>query len=415
MAQGQAFGEQHTARVIATLALAIALLAAVPVATASEAPPADKTAEPSLPEYNYPYHNGFYATIVGFNSVKNIKLPLLQQFPIEVEGFHCSVSARGIFQPGPAPLVIVLLGAEGRVIDPLAKRWIAAIAERGCHVLAFNSTLQKDFVSICGRGPSGNIEGEAECVRDIIAAALKSPCLSGRVTQLGVVGMSYGGIEALLLGRMAAENKLPFKIDAIQAYSPPIDLMRSVDLIDRWWREDRWKFTLPEIYFALSKHKPVEPGCCIPHSDSLMRAGIAASFRLDLADIVEANDEQYGLNILPRASNADERIRRHDFAATWGFIRFMRTVSYPYYKEKLKLNDFSELNAGAKLCNLIDKVPKFTEIIIADDDPLNTQEDLAALKNCHTLAKLTILPGGGHIGYTQEPWTQANLAALFSR
>ena len=281
--------------------------------------------------------------------------------------------------------------------------------------LAFNSTLHKEFVTVSGRGPSGNIEGEAECVRDIISAALKSPCLSGRVTHLGVVGMSYGGIEALLLGRMAAENKLPFKLDAIQAYSPPIDLMRSVEMIDRWWREDRWKYTLPEIYFALSKHKPVDPGCSIPLPDSLMRAGIAASFRLDLADIVEANDEQYGLNILPCASNTDERIRRHDFAATWGFIRFMRNVSYPYYKEKLKLNDFSEFNAGAKLCNLIGKVPAFTEIIIADDDPLNTPEDFAALKNCHTAAKLTILTGGGHIGYTQEPWTQANLAALFSR
>src|SRR4029079_753828 len=112
------------------------------------------------------------------------------------------------------PLAVMVLGAEGRAMDPLSKRWISWMGDAGWHGLVFNSTLNKDFVGICGRGVSGNIAAESECVRDIIAGALRSPCFEGRVTQVGIVGMSYGAIQSLFLGKMAAENKLPFKVDA---------------------------------------------------------------------------------------------------------------------------------------------------------------------------------------------------------
>ncbi len=138
-----------------------------------------------------------------------------------VPGFQCGVPVRTVMQPGPAPLVVVLLGAEGKAADPFSKQWINWLAEAGYHVLSFNSTLEANFINASGRGVSGNIQGEAQGVRDIIGTFLKSPLAEGRVTKLGIVGMSYGGLEALLIGKMAAEKEVPYPIDAIRAFSPP--------------------------------------------------------------------------------------------------------------------------------------------------------------------------------------------------
>lgn len=381
-------------------------------ASAGESVASGSTREP-IPAYDSPYKNGLYSTIAGINSVRDVRIPGIHDLHLCIPGFNCNVPARVVMQPGEAPLAIVLVGAEGKAIDPLPKQWIAWLSDAGYHVLALNSTLESDFVDRSGRGVSGNLVAEAESVRDIISAFLKSPTAQGRVTRIGVIGMSYGGVEALLLGKMAAEKKLDFQIDAIKSFSPPIDMMRSAELIDRWWREDRWNYTLSELYLKVARHKPVAPGRTIPLSDSLMRAGLAASFRLPLVDIVERNDAAYDLKLLPEAESMDERVRRHDFAATYGFTRFLREAVYPYWKEKSGLKDFSELNADAKLLRLLPIEPSFVEIVVAEDDPLNQRDDFEALKKATTSAKLTILNGGGHVGYINDPWTKAKLLEIF--
>ena len=365
------------------------------------------------PTYDAPYKNGLYSTIAGINSVRDIRIPGLRNMHLCIPGFNCNVPVQVVMQDGEAPLAIVLVGAEGKAIDPLPKQWIAWLSDAGFHVLALNSTLESDFVDRSGRGVSGNLVAEAESVRDIISAFLKSPMAQGRVTRIGVVGMSYGGVEALLLGKMAAEKKLDFQIDAIKAFSPPIDIRRSAELIDRWWREDRWNYTLAELYLKVGKHKPVGPGRDIPLSDSLMRAGLAASFRVPLVDIVERNDAAYDLKLLPDAETMDEKVRRHDFAATYGFTRFLREAVYPYWKDKSGFKDFSDLNAGACVLKLIPAQVASVEVVVAEDDPLNTPEDFEALKKISGGAKLTILNGGGHVGYINDPWTRAKLLEIF--
>lgn len=366
----------------------------------------------SLPPYDFPCKDGFYATIAGYNTIKEFKLPCLVETQISVEGFNCPVRARTITKGYAAPLVVLLLGAEGRAIDPLAKQWIAWYAEAGYHVLSFNSTLNAEFVCLSGRGVSGNVENEAQCVRDIVAAYLRSPQMSGQVTKVGIVGMSYGGIEALMLGKMLTEKNVPFEIAAIQAYSPPVDIMQAARLIDKWWREDRWNYTLSEIYFKVSKVKRcTDQEKKVP--EGMLRAGVAASFRIPFADIVDRNDAVYDLKLLPVASTPDEIERRKDYATGCGFTRFLHDGSYPYWKEKLNLQSYSEFNANARLVTLLLKQPAHSETIIAADDPLNRPEDFEAVKAASKGLRVTILEHGGHLGFVNEAWTKAKLLTLF--
>jgi pimeloyl-ACP methyl ester carboxylesterase len=237
--------------------------------------------------------------------------------------------------------------------------------------------------------------------------------MKGNVTQIGIVGMSYGGLEALVLGQMAKENRLPFQIDAVQAYSPPIRLEHTGELIDQWYGEDRWNYTLVELADTFTKHKPVSADSPVPFSDGLMRAGISALFHLGLAEVVIKNDSEFRMHLLPAGNQFDDQYVKQDYAEAWGYAKFMTDMAYPYWQRKLKLNDIKEMNDPIDLCNLVQKQPAHSEAILSEDDPFNTPEDLADLKQCAANARLVLLPCGGHLGFVSDPWTRAKLLSIF--
>jgi predicted alpha/beta-fold hydrolase len=255
---------------------------------------------------------------------------------------------------------------------------------------------------------------EAQCVRDMIAEFLKQGALKGKVEKIGIVGMSYGGLQALMLGEMEKANKLPFKIDSIQVWSPPVSLYRTCEILDTWYAEDRWSYTLPELAAKLSNHKPAANDSQIPFSDEVMRAGIAAVFRLGLADTIVKNDKAYNLKVLPVSNNdLDADYVRQDYASAWGFQKFVSELTFPYWQKRLNLSSLDEMTSSFELRKLLPAQASHTEVIIACDDPFNAPEELAALSGVKKECGLTILKGGGHLGFAGEAWTKAKLMTLF--
>lgn len=371
------------------------------------------TATDDLPAYDFKYTNGLYATIAGFVSIKDPELKIQKSYKLKVENFKNKFPVKAIIQRESAPLVVVLLGIDGKADGALGKLWPAWLAEAGYHVLTFDSTFLPTFTEYSGHGVTGNLVAESERVRDIIKAFLEQTDVKGRVSKLGIVGMSYGGIEALVLGKMAKEGTLPFNVDAIQSYSAPINLRTTGEVIDKWFNEDRWDYTLVELASKLSGHKPVGPESPVPFSDSLMRAGIAAVFRLGLVDVIVRNDKMYKLNVLPRGNNFDDEFIKRDYASVMGYTAFMNDLSFPYWQKKSNLQSLTDLTSPVELTNLLDKQPAYSQLIMAEDDPLNTPEDLAALKAKFAEPVVLMLPHGGHLGYVNTPWVKAKLLSLF--
>src|SRR5207244_3067819 len=134
-----------------------------------------------------------------------------KKLSLKVDSFKKKFPVRAIFQRETAPLVVVLLGIDGRADGALGKLWPSWFAEAGCHVLTFDSTFLPSFIEYSGHGVTGNLIAESERVRDIISAFIEQSDAKGKISKIGIVGMSYGGIEALVLGSMAKEGKLPFK------------------------------------------------------------------------------------------------------------------------------------------------------------------------------------------------------------
>jgi hypothetical protein len=277
--------------------------------------------------------------------------------------------------------------------------------------MLFDSTFRPEFVNTTGHGVSGNLWKESECVAKIIQAFTQEKDVRGKITQIGVVGMSYGGTQALILGSLAQQGKLPFEITAIQAYSPPIRFEKSAAIIDRWYDEDRSQFKLTELKEKFSGHKPSSG--VIPFTESEMRAAFSASFRLGLPDVIVRNDEYYKLNILPHGNEFDDAFVRKDAAEKWGYTRFAFDMAVPYWEERLGRDALRQLIHETALPRLLQKQPPYSETIIADDDPLNDPDDLDLLKSHTNSIRLTLLPRGGHLGYVAEPWTKAKLLTLF--
>ncbi|HEY3324582.1 MAG TPA: hypothetical protein VGP72_29285 [Planctomycetota bacterium] len=373
-------------------------------------------ASDKLPPYEFKYSNGLYATIAGYLAIKNVELKSQKKIKLKVENFRQKFPVRVVLQDRAAPLVVVLLGIDGRADGDLGKLWPSWYAAAGYHVLSFDSTFTPAFTELAGRGVTGNLVSESEAIRDIVAAFIEQGGIKDKITKIGVVGMSYGGIEALVLGQMAKEGHLPFAIDAIQAYSPPIKIEATGEMIDRWFREDRWQYTLAELADKLSGHKPVDPNSEVPFPDGLMRAGLAALFRLGLVDVIVRNNEMYKMHILPEGNTFDSEYIKRDYAEVMGYCDFINKLAFPYWQRKANMQQLSDLTGPSEIPTLLAKQPATSQVIIAEDDPFNTPEDLAALKASFAKSPaLLMLPRGGHLGYANEAWTKAKLLTLFDK
>jgi predicted alpha/beta-fold hydrolase len=398
--------------ICAVVAVSFIITTGARAARASSDDPAPRV-DDSLPAYTFPYKNGLYATIAGYLAIKDVEPRNWKKIDLKIDGFKNRETVRAVIQNKPAPLVVVLLGIDGKADGRLGRLWPAWLEKEGYNVLSFDSTFLPSFIGISGHGVTGNLVVEAERVSQIINAFLKSSEAKGKITSVGIAGMSYGGVQALLLGEMQKDGKLPFKIDAIQAFSPPIKLQKTGELIDKWFDEDRWNYTLADLSSELSSHKPVSGESTVPFSDTIMRAGISALFRIGLADVIVKNDNDYRLKLLPEGNVFDDQYIKQEYAETWGYAKFMDDMCFPYWQKKQNLHEIKDLTDRIELCKLMAKQPPSSEVILAADDPFNTTEDFEEFKNCAGKLHVTILPNGGHLGFAADPWTKAKLFSMF--
>jgi predicted alpha/beta-fold hydrolase len=405
----------HASRALALVsALSVALMTSSTLASTDQAAEAPVNVS-ALPEYHYCYDNGLYATLAAFlRNKKPVCVSGEQVFLLNVNHFRVPMLVHAVLQDHEAPLVVLIPGMNATATKTSYTRlWSSWLSDAGFNVLYFDSTFRPEMVSVMGRGVSGNVWSDAEAVRDIIDAFLKSERVGQKVTKIGLVGQSYGSTIALILGQMATEGRIPFKIDAIQAYSPPVDVERSWDLFDKWFNDYRWCFTLVELQAEVAKHKPVACGSPSPLPDRVMKAAISAVFHMELIPVVITNDGFYHLGQLEHGNMFDDKSVRFDSADQFGFTRFAYSMTVPYWEAILGPGKMHELMAAANLNEILKHQPSCSETIIAHDDPFNYPEDLRELESHAAELPITILPHGGHMGYIDEEWTRAKLLHIF--
>jgi len=369
-----------------------------------------------LEGFDFNQSNGLYATITAFNSFEEPKLSGHTTIGLKhVKDFAKDFEVEACLQNGAAPLVVIQLGLGAHANSKLAKLWMRYLHDAGCHVVAMDSTFIPRFNDCSRHGVIGNIEAEALMLANVIDAIKQSSALNGKVTKLGLIGCSYGSVVCLNLAKLAQDGKTPVKPDRVLAFSPPVRMQTAAGLLDSFWVEDRWNYTEVDLYNALADRKPQSDGTGIPVSDSMMRAGLAASFRIDLKEVVEYCDRQYKLGMLPRGDEGDEEYRR-DKAGQYTFSQFMNEMTYPYWAAHGQASSPQDIWAHGDLRVLLEHCPPGVRVFIAQDDPINESSELQQLREAldkQACNVLTVLPRGGHMGYVGCNWHKRVVQEMF--
>lgn len=397
------------------LLLPAALLLAAPAwaeGTNTPAAPIATAAPAAQPEFDYAIANGYYATVTAMSGITVPEAPAKEQRIKlkDVEGFKQSAKVRMLLQPGRAPLAVLLLGLTTDGKAPLAKLWQAQLYEAGCHVLTFDSVFRPSFNSVSRHGVPGHLETEALVVDRLVAALLKDPAVAGKVSEIGLLGASYGGMLALNYAILAEAGKTSVKPSRVLVFSPPVSMRSGSRLLDDYAEKDRPQFTLTQLG-KLGGHRPVAAGEAVPFSDSLMRGGIGYMFRQDIEEAAESAQELYGKSLPPEpvrvgGGGSYEEGRRI-------FTRYVEHVAYPYWREQGKVRNLDELWAMGDLRQLLPRTPAGVAVCLAADDPLNEAKELEELRGLAPAGRLKVLPRGGHLGFVSSRWAKARVQALF--
>ena len=417
----------HTSNRCATLAsvlLMALLLAAVPscrAETGKEGDDATAARKPielgpdRLPIYKHPYDDGLYSTVTAMyycGTPQEYMKTNFRQGVVSVPGFAKPVPVNYIKQNFPAPLVVVLLGGDGEVKGPFGELYPFWFGHAGFNVLTFDNAFTPRFPDFSGRGPVGNFEQDTESVVAIIDAYVKQD--PKNFTRVGVVGLSFGGSQALIMATMAKQGKLPFELSGCLAFSPPVKLLTTAKIVDNFYKFDRGNTTMIELGKKFGNHKPVLEGEKQPFQATEMRGALGYAFRDQLKQVVDRNERLYGLPELklPKASSGDDR---NAWLEGTSFQRYMQLGAVNYWMKKGAIASADQLWTMPNLERLIPMLPDYAEIVCAQNDPMNDAGEIEAARALDGGKHMIVLQRGGHLGMITSEWALVKAHHLFDK
>jgi predicted alpha/beta-fold hydrolase len=359
-----------------------------------------------IPELDHPWTDGLYSTVTMPFCTGGIAPRNAKATELHVDGMKSDIVTRAVIQEHPAPLVVIINGTFGNVNSPETGLLMAWIEERGFHAFTFDSTFGPAMAEASGHGVSGNLMAEAELTGRIIHAFMQQCELCGKITKVGIVGMSYGATQALLLEKLQREGRLSFDLDAVQAYSPPVNIAASLRILDDAAKAD---WTWKETFWVMCNLWREEPLREKPDARK-MRAALGHYFQIGLKEVVAKNDRLFGsemnssisCSVRPKCTELEQRT-----GVT--FNQYLRNTAEPYWQAR----GVNNLLAVGELPRLLSDCGVDVEVIVTLNDPLN---DPCAIEELQATSakKLTVLPRGGHLGYINAQWTRTKICNIFN-
>ena len=384
------------------------------VATSLGFPAADE------PRFDFAYSDGLYATVTLPKRIQKPEIDSGERIKLQgVPGFQKEMEVRVHWQTdgedriARAPLAVPLLGIAGRNKDDLARLWDALLFETGCHVMTADSSFSYNFNKVSGHGVAGNVAAEAEAVAKVIETFLNSPEARDKVTEVRLLGASYGGNIALYLAKMNTEGRLHFPLGVIVALSPPVSLRSTARILDGFYDQDFASYNYDRAKLVtLIKTPVVSPETPVPFQPRLMRAGIGYMFHSELQRIVKKNDRMYGLGLLHKYEQVGDK---RSEPRGWTFTQFIEEMSYPYWRERGAVQNIDAFWSMGALEKLLKTAGKNVFVYVSKDDPLNSPAEVAALQAHFKPPLFNVLPDGGHLGFAKSEWTKAIVMNKFGR
>lgn len=388
--------------------------------------------------------DGSYSTITGQFSFKKTGSSL-KKVKLKIPGLKEEPPVMASIKSSESPLVVILSGASGKAKEALANAWASWLENKGYNVLTFDSTFVPSM-TLCvenereaakqGRKPiygmAGNLESEAGLAGSIVKSFIDSSQL--KPVKIGIVGLSYGGLQAALLCGKQQRGELPFKIDGARVFSPVLSMKETTQILDKNFSEEWGLSDLYWEFYNVPAVNPMPQKYASEEGQRKMRVAISRSFFFDLKGVVDTNSYHFrdavkdifrdfdaatkallkerGIDILFDPNS--DRMNRLEAAAHVSFNGYVSRFAEPYWRKRgfsgdfFAAGEFGEVLAGAG-----DEV----EVSLARNDPLNYPASLdrflEGIKG--SKKRINLLPWGGHGGYCNSDWARRNIEGIFER
>jgi ABC-type transporter lipoprotein component MlaA len=327
-------------------------------------------------------------------------------------------------QKRPAPLIYVMPGTGAHRLSGSA----VAVAEmawaRGCSVVTVGSTMNWEFIA--GASAHAAPGYPPDDVEDLYAALTAidqqlEKKYSARLTRRGIVGLSLGGMHALMIGEMAERSPAgAFKPGRVVAVCPPVNLMHALDRLDEYYQAPlRWPAETRGARAQETAMKAVllgsgelDPRQGLPFDRTEAQHLIGLFFRLLLRDAIYTNRQRHDLGLLREPPGRFSRREAYREIMRISFSDYVERFIYrPQLAHPTRSLTREPFYARADLRWIEGYIKNGdkTRVFVNEDDFLLRPEDLEWLRR--TLGdRVTVMPGGGHLGNLYLPSVRESIA-----
>jgi ABC-type transporter lipoprotein component MlaA len=325
-------------------------------------------------------------------------------------------------QRKPAPLIYILPGTGSHRLSAPAVALAESAWRNGFSVVTISSTFNWEFMKYAGVEPvPGFPPDDARDVYtalDAIDRQLRDKYGNERFTSRGLLGVSLGGLHALLIDGIAADAPPDgFHPDRVVAVCPPIDLEYALRRLDqyynaplRWTDDERLQRMDAAVLKALMLAQGLlDPRENVPFDDTEAQYLIGLSFRLILREAIYHSQRRENQGILQSSLSRFSRRRAYGEISRYSYIDYLERFVIPHYNKR-RPDDAARagFSNGARL--------RSYEAALAADDRLrviaNADDFLMRPADREWLVqtlgdRAIVLPGGGHIGNLYLPQVQS--------
>ncbi len=388
---------------------------------------------------NFEYSNPLYSTTTLGQCTGCAHSGNSKKINISVPEMSGTINGRKIVNPEAGhPLVIIFNGTGGTAEGGYAAYMMDQCEKNGWSSFTYDSPFSDKYVNACGRGMPGNFRRECFQAIDLINTFLKDSARRygpNHYSEIGIVGLSYGAILALLLPEVINDGTLknpPFQIAGTLALSPPADMLEAAALIDRYGKLKTRFNGVIDVAWAFSKEsEKMSPARQHEFTDDELRYIIARAFKHNFDNTKDQAFMKYSKQFGPVCPNADwkEKIRKINFFGKEGsegrafmddigFIQYFNYFCVPYWENARGLDSGAQIKSDGHLARLLTIKGGNAEAFICSACPLTTRQSMDELKlgiaNGSYSTPLYVLPCGGHGDLVQTEFVRHRLKNLFA-
>jgi pimeloyl-ACP methyl ester carboxylesterase len=362
------------------------------------------------------YRRGAWETLV--QATKKSESAGLREMDVKISSGG-STHVQYQMSPGSTGLVLILSGTFAKADNPYSNDLGRTLLNAGYSIAQMDSFFSNRFITETHHGAPGNLRREAAIAGEVVQELIRRT--GNKISEVSVVGVSYGGAVALQMSLLDKAGKLPFKLAHVVAFSVPVSFRETMQRLDEY--ED-----LPYSYDTIVPIvKSAKPGSRVPSDASAeqLEKVIGRGFRLDLSPAVEMIDRMYASRILPSPSAelgfealGKANSSRMDREVEAGAVSFRALFHYwiaRYWQSRGEVKSEDELLNLGEMSVVLPELGDNVEVAIARNDPLNAPGAAAEIEKIQTSAHISILPSGGHAAFVRTEQGKAIIDRIFAK